>query len=213
MDTDNQNNDTGVTANGDISLGGGVDIVAPPTDIDDIVLESYNDDMLGGGEETPKDQIKRLRAKLHEAIQEKQEYLDGWQRAKAEFANYKKREEETKSEFIKFAREGLIGDIIPVLESFHMAFANKEAWEKVDPSWRVGVEYIHTQLSQVLAGHGLTPVDPTGQAFNPNEHTSIGSIPTDDEAKDHVVAEVVQLGYRLNGKLLRSPRVKIYAKG
>jgi molecular chaperone GrpE len=207
-----QNDAVSTNDNGDISLGGGVDIVAPPTDIDDIVLESYNDDMLGGGEETPKDQIKRLRERLHEAVSEKQQYLDGWQRTKADFANYKKREEEQKAEFIKFAREGLISDLIPVLESFHMAFANKEAWEKVDPSWRTGVEYIHTQLTQPLGSHGLTTVDPIGQAFNPNEQTSIGSIPTDDATKDHVVAEVVQLGYKLNGKLLRSPRVKIFAK-
>jgi molecular chaperone GrpE len=198
--------------NGDVSLGGGVDIVSPPTDIDDIVLESYNDDMLGGGEETPKEVIKRLRDKLHEAVAEKQQYLDGWQRTKADFANYKKREEEQKSEFIKFAREGLIGDIIPVLESFHMAFANKAAWEKVDPSWRVGVEYIHTQLNQVLASHGLTPVNPIGETFNPKEETAIETIPTNDPSQDHKIAEVTQLGYKLSGKLIRSPRVKVFAK-
>ena len=102
--------------------------------------------------------------------------------------------------------------LITILESFHMAFANKEAWEKVDSSWRVGVEYIHTQLLQVLAGHGLTEVDPIGEMFNPNEETSIGTIPTSDISLDHKIAEVAQLGYKLNGKLIRSPRVKIYAK-
>ncbi len=209
---DQQTNDTPNTNNGDISLGGGVDIVAPQTDIDDVVIESYNEDMLDGGEMTPKDHIKRLREKLSESSAEKQQYLDGWQRLKADFANYKKREDESKTEFIKFAREGLIADLLPTLESFHMAFANKEAWGKVDPTWRTGVEYIHTQLTQALGSHGLTPVDPIGEMFNPNEQTSIGTIPTNDAAQDHKVAEVVQLGYKLNGKLIRSPRVKIYAK-
>ncbi len=204
--------DIGGTGNGDVSLGGGVDIIAQPTDVDDIVIESYNDDMLGGGEITPKDQIKRLREKLHDSSVEKQQYLDGWQRLKADFANHKKREEESKGEFIKFAREGLITDLLPTLESFHMAFANKEAWGKVDPSWRTGVEYIHTQLTQALASHGLTTVDPIGEQFNPNEQTSIGTIPATDPAMDHKVAEVVQLGYKLSGKLIRSPRVKIFTK-
>lgn len=209
---DEQKNDTASVQQGDVSLGGGVDIIPPATDIDDIVLESYNDDILGGGEETPKDQIKRLRDKLREALTEKQQYLDGWQRAKADFANYKKREEEEKAEFVKFAREGLIADLIPVLESFQMAFANKDAWEKVDASWRMGVEYIHTQLNQILTSHGLSAVNPIGELFDPKKETAIETIPTEDSSEDHKIAEVVQLGYKLNGKLLRSPRVKIYAK-
>ncbi len=208
---DTQNNEHRVGSK-DFSLGGGVDIVSSSDDIDDVQIESYNDDVIDGGEMTPQDHIKRLRDKLREANTEKQEYLDGWQRLKADYINYKKREEEGKAEFLKFSREGVISDMLPILESFHMAFANKEAWEKVDPSWRVGVEYIHTQLLQVLAGHGLTEVDPIGEMFNPNEETSIGTIPTSDISLDHKVAEVAQLGYKLNGKLIRSPRVKIYTK-
>ena len=208
---DIQKNDQDLGTN-NVSLGGGVDIMSSSDDIDDVQIESYNDDVIDGGEMTPQDHIKRLREKLRETIAEKQEYLDGWQRLKADYINYKKREEENKAEFLKFSREGVIGDMLPILESFHMAFANKEAWEKVDPSWRVGVEYIHTQLLQVLAGHGLTEVDPIGEMFNPNEETSIGTISTSDPLLDHKVAEVAQLGYKLNGKLIRSPRVKIYVK-
>ncbi len=194
----------------DFSLGGGVDIVQQEDDIDDVEIESYNDDILTEGGMTEKDHIKLLRDKLRQATKEKQEYLDGWQRLKADYVNYKKREEENKSEFIKFAREGLVTDLLPVLESFHMAFSNKEAWEKVDPSWRQGVEYIHSQLAQTLEGHGLTEVDPTGERFDPSSHTAIDSVPTDDEAQNHTIAEVVQLGYFLSGKMIRSPRVKVY---
>ena len=196
----------------DVPLGGGVDIVTSQDELDDVQIESYNDDVMSGGEMTPQEHIKRLRDKIREVTKEKQEYLDGWQRSKADYANYRKREEESKGEFLKFAREGMIADLLPILESFHMAFANKEAWAKVDPSWRTGVEYIHTLLLQTLAGHGLTEIDPTGEVFNPNEQTSIGTVPTDDSSLDHKVAEVAQLGYKLHGKLIRSPRVKIYAK-
>ncbi len=205
--------DVEITDDGGISLGSGVDIVQPGGDIDDIEIESYNDDVTaGGGAMTPEDHIKRLRLKLRETVEEKQGYLDGWQRLKADFVNYKKREDEGKEEFIKFARESLISDLLPVLESFHMAFANQEAWEKVDPSWRKGVEHIHAQLIQILEGHGLSEIDPVNKDFDPKEHESVGNVSTEDTAKHHKIAEVVQLGYRLNGKMVKPPKVKVYSE-
>ena len=182
-------------------------------ELDDVVIESYNDDDLNGGDMTDTDRIKDLRQKLKVAVKEKQEYLDGWQRLKADFANYKKREEEGKSEFMKFAREGLLADLLPVLESFQMAFANKDAWEKIDKSWRSGVEYINTQLVQVLGSHGLSEMRPLGEEFDPKVHTSIGHIHTEDAANEHMVAEVVQPGYELSGRVIRSPKVKIFTTG
>ena len=180
------------------------------TEFDDIEFESYNDDTPSGGLSSPEERIKKLRAKLKQTEKEKQEYLDGWQRAKADFVNFKKREADAKEEFTRFAREGIINELLPVLESFDMAFANKEAWGKVDQSWRVGVEYIYGRLSGILKENGLTEVDPTGSAFDPKEHTAIGTVKTADPSLDHKVAEVVQKGYRLTGKMLRSPKVKVY---
>lgn len=178
-------------------------------EVDDIEFESYNDDV-GGIASTPEDKIKKLKDKLKQSEKERLEYLDGWQRSKADFVNYKKREEEGKGEFMKFARESIITDILPVLESFDMAFSNKEAWQKVDNSWRVGVEYIHNQLSTILRDNGLAEVDPAGKAFDPNEHTAISTVKTSDKAQAHMIAEVIQKGYRLNGKLVRSPKVRVY---
>lgn len=208
---DNKKTDASDSKN-EINLGGGVDIVQQKDDVDDIQIESYNDDVLIEDDLTPQDQVKKMREKLRECVKEKQEYLDGWQRSKADFVNFRKREEESKGEFLKFAREGVITDILPALESFHMAFANKEAWEKVDPSWRTGVEYIHTQLLQILGGHGLTEIDPLNEEFDPTVHTSVGHIETDDTSKYHKIGEVLQLGYRLNGKLISSPKVRIYTE-
>lgn len=202
MNDQTQNNDTDTAAAASST---------EQEELDDIEIESYNDNNLEGGEMTSEDKIKDLRQKLKVAVKEKQEYLDGWQRLKADFANYKKREEDGKSEFMKFAREGLVADLLPVLESFQMAFANKEAWEKIDKSWRSGVEYINTQLVQVLGGHGLTEMRPLGEEYDPHIHTSIGNIPTDDKAQEHRIAEVVQPGYQLAGKVIRSPKVKIFS--
>lgn len=195
-----------------IPLAAGVNIVQEEGEIDDVEIESYNDDILTMSDLSPEERIKRLKEKLRECSRERKEYLDGWQRVKADYVNFKKREAEEKTEFLKFAREGLITDLLPVLESFHMAFANKEAWEKIDLSWRKGVEHIHSQLSQALASYGLTEVNPLGEIFSPNEHTAIGTTETKDQSKYHKIALVVQLGYRLNGKLIKAPAVKIFAE-
>jgi molecular chaperone GrpE len=201
------------TGSADTDLGAGISLIRPETDPDpedDVEIEMYNDDGVVMRPATPEERVRKLREKLNICKAEKQEYLDGWQRLKADFVNYKKRAEDEKAEFIRYSREGIITDLLPVLESFQMAFANKEAWEKVDQSWRMGVEHIHTQLMQTLTGYGLTEVKPLGKMFDPKEETSVGTIPTTDVAKYHSIAEVVQVGYRLGGRLIKSPKVKIY---
>lgn len=183
-------------------------------DIDEVSFESYNDDMDGGDDAAPGADpmvlVGRLKAEIKKVKAERAEYLDGWQRANADFANLKKRTADEMEEFRKYAREGLIVDLLPVLESFAMAMGNKDAWEKVDPNWRSGVEYIHSQLVKTLAEHGLEEECPVGVLFDPQSHTSVASVPTDDPAQEHVIAEVVQPGYRLGGKVIRSARVKVY---
>jgi molecular chaperone GrpE len=208
---DEQQIDQDLSGENHVSLGAGVDILQAK-DADDVEFETFNDDSVSSDEMTPQEQLKRLRQKLAESNAAKQEYMDGWQRLKADFVNYKRREDENKQEFLKYSREEIITDLLPVLESFRMAFANKAAWEKVDPSWRSGVEHIHTQLLQVLVGHGLTEVNPIGERFDPNAHTAVETVPTANPAEAHCIAEVLQVGYRLNGKLIRSPRVKVFGE-
>jgi molecular chaperone GrpE len=162
-----------------------------------------------GNTGTTKDTVKDLREKLKKAIAEKQEYMDGWQRTKADFVNARKRDEDARKELVKFANEDLLGQILPVLDSFTMAFNNKEAWEKVDKNWRMGVEYIHSQLKGILEQNGMTEFDPKGEVFNPEKHHAIETIEVPDESEDHKVIEVVQKGYTLNGKIVRPASVKI----
>lgn len=162
-----------------------------------------------GNTATQKDVVKDLREKLAKALAEKQEYLDGWQRAKADFVNARKRDEEAKKEMLAFAGEDILAQIIPVLDSFTMAFANKEVWEKVDQNWRLGVEHIYSQLKGILEQNGLKEFDPKGEKFDPMSHHAIESISVNDPAQDHIILEVVQKGYNLNGKIVRPASVKI----
>jgi len=93
-----------------------------------------------------KSELKKIRDKLKQCIKEKQSNLEGWQRTRADFVNIKKENEKSRIELKKYANEQLILDILPVLDSFDMASANKKAWESVDKNWRDGIMYIQAQL-------------------------------------------------------------------
>ncbi len=160
-------------------------------------------------EESSHETIKKLREKLKVVEAEKVEYLTGWQRAKADLINARKRDEEDKRAFAKRATEDLIVELVPVLQSFESAMANKEAWEKIDKNWRVGVEYIAGQLKKALVDHGLAEIDPLGKEFDPTRDEAIEHVVVTEEKKHNVVTEVLQKGYELNGTVIRAPRVKV----
>lgn len=160
-------------------------------------------------EENAVETIKNLREKLKRCEAEKQEYLTGWQRAKADMINARKRDEEDRKNFVAFANENLISELIPVLESFDMAIHNKEVWEKVDKNWRTGVEGIFIQLKRALADNGLKEIDPANERYDHALHEAISSEPVSDEKLDHVIIQVIQKGYSLNGKELKAPKVKV----
>ncbi len=180
--------------NHDVTLDGSVD-----ADLDDSVVS----------EENAQATIKKLRTNLKKALAEKQEYLTGWQKDKAEFVNARKRDQESQKDFIKFSNENLLTELIPVLDSFNMAFANKESWEKVDKNWRVGVEYISNQLKKILEENGVKEIDPMGQKFDPMRDEAVEYVQVADALQEHVVIGVIQKGYSLNGKIIKAPRVKV----
>ncbi|MSU55829.1 MAG: nucleotide exchange factor GrpE [Candidatus Taylorbacteria bacterium] len=176
-------------------------------DADDVVFEAELD---SDNAKDPAEMIKALKEKLKVSQKERQEYLEGWQRTKADYANARKDEEKSRAEFTKFSKEGVIRDILPALDSFHIAFGNKEAWEKVDLNWRMGVQYIYSQLIGALENNGITLIEPkVGEPFDTQRHESIATVPTDKESENHTVADVVQKGYSLHGKIVQPAKVKL----
>ena len=173
----------------------------------DVVQENLDDSVVA--EENQAETIKKLREKLKKATEEKQEYLTGWQRAKADLINARKRDEADRADFMKFANERLIESLIPVLESFDLAMGNKEAWAKADKNWRIGVEYIYSQLKKALSDSGLTEIDPMGLSFDHTRDEAAEYVPTESENDHHKVLAVLQKGYTLNGKSLRPPKVRV----
>ncbi len=160
---------------------------------DDIVIEDDPDSASTAGV------VKKLREKLKVAEEKAKEYLDGWQRDRAEVANARKRDEESRKMFIKFANEGFILELMPVLDSFDMALAHGS--KEVEP--------VYKQLINTLKAHGLEVSYPMGEKFDPQQHESIGTISAEKVEDEDRVLEVVQKGYILSGKIIRPAKVKI----
>jgi len=173
---------------------------------DDVVEFEFNDD----GEEDLKKTLKKLRGDLKQAKAEKEEYLTGWQKERAEFANYRKQEDDRKALFSEAMRERIITRFLTLADSFSMAFANKEAWEKVDANWRKGIEYIYSQMNSIFEEYGVKPVGKEGEDFDPGMHESIELVPTDKKELNHKIATVIQQGYKLGERVIRPARVNVY---
>lgn len=167
---------------------------------DDIVIENDSDlDDSVLTEEHQGDTIKKLKEKLKDAEAKTKENMDGWQRAQADFVNLRKRDEEAKTDFLKFANAGLMTELIPVLDSFTLAEAHP----------RADLLPLHKQLIKILKSNGLEESNPLGEKFDPNFHEAIGMIKTDKPDEDHTILEVLQKGYIMNGKSLRPAKVKV----
>jgi len=175
-------------------------------DFDDVVIE--DDDESVSFEK--KDKVSKLKEKFTKCQEEKQEYLDNWQRAQADFLNLRRRDEEDKQKAIKFAKQELIEEVISVLDSFDMAFGNKEVWEKAPEEWREGMTRIHTQLENILTKNGLEKINPLGERFDPGMHDAVSSQKVTEE-DDEKVMQVVQAGYRLHEKVIRPAKVVVGA--
>ena len=133
----------------------------PQQENDDELNEEIEEDIVIEREdEQPKDTIKRLRDNLKECTAKKQEYLDGWQRAKADVINSKKDFSKERERIKERAIEGVVSDLLPVLDSFEMAFVDEAAWQEIDAQWRSGVEHIHAQLKSMLKGYGVEAIRP-----------------------------------------------------
>ncbi len=173
---------------------------------EDIVIEESSEDT--GGIKT--DTVKKLKERLEKCLKEKQEYLDGWQRMKADSINLKKEEEKKRAEIGAFIKEDIIQQLLPVLDSFDLAFKNKAVWETVDENWRKGVEYIYSQLMSTLKENGLTEINGGGEPFNSLYHVGVETTTTDKKEDDGKIANVVQKGYRIGETVIRPARATIF---
>jgi molecular chaperone GrpE len=152
-------------------------------------------------------ELEAVRAEVEQAQAQAAEYLDGWQRARAEFANYKKRVEAERQELRRTSTEALLLKLLPVVDDFERAFQALPE-ESTDAAWMDGFTMILRKLQAILESQDVTPIEATGQPFDPVWHEAVMQEET-DEHPDGYITEEMQRGYRLGDRVLRPSMVKV----
>lgn len=148
-----------------------------------------------------------LEEKLAQAEKDRDEYLAGWQRAKADFMNYKKEEMQKLGEIARYGSADLIKDLISVLDNFDLAL---RTFEKEGPVEK-GLYLIRAQIEDILKKRGMEKMSvKPGDAFDPAVAEALSEISS--EHPPGTVVEEIEPGYRLYEKVLRPARV-IVSKG
>lgn len=155
-----------------------------------------------------KEKNKKLKEQLRKCLSERDEYLAGWQRAKADFINARREEDERRSEVLKHAEENLMIGILSVLDSFELAIGGSD-WKKLDKNWQNGIKSMYNQLLGVLKTRNVEQINAKGAQFDPREHESLSEIDVDDKDSDGIVVEVVREGYKMGNKIIRPAQVKV----
>lgn len=152
-------------------------------------------------------EIEELMKELEEVRSKADEYLDGWQRARAEFANYKKRIEREREQIHQEASGMVIRRFLDVLDDLERALKNRPQ-EGEGAEWAAGIELIYRKLLSTLEAEGVTPMEAEGEDFDPNLHEAISQEPSKDHESGEII-EVVQNGYLLGDRVLRPARVRV----
>lgn len=149
-------------------------------------------------------------AEIHASkLSKEQEYLDGWQRARADLENLKKRNHEEFLRQQQTAKRHAIESFLPLADNFRSLVQHVPESLK-DDSWVQGATHVARQFDQVLESYGISVINPTGGAFDPNLHEAIEEV-NDESVKSGEITEVVLVGYKLGDTVLRPARVKVAA--
>lgn len=151
--------------------------------------------------------IEELQAQLDEEKSKAQAYLASWQRAAADFQNYKRRVEQEKEEAARWANASLILNILPVLDDLERALKSLDS-RLAGLTWIEGIYQIYRKFQAALAASGVTEIPADGEMFDPRVHEAITYAPGEEGR----IISVVQKGYKLGDRILR-PAMVIVGKG
>jgi molecular chaperone GrpE len=148
----------------------------------------------------------QIEADVAALVQQREEALDAARRIQADFENYRKRVLREQTSLVERATEGLVENLLPVLDSFELAVVNLDG-DNVDiDKVRKGVELVFAEFLAVLEKAGLEKIESHGVAFDPNEHEAVMQ---DDGDGEQVVGDVLRTGWKLKGRVLRPAMVKV----
>lgn len=177
---------------------------------DAAVAEEIAEEVEEAAEVEEVSELEALRQELEEAKAQAAEYLDGWQRARAEFANYKKRNKQERQELFKLANVTLITRLLPIFDDFERAFQTLPR-NLLSLTWIDGVALIYRRLQAILEAEGLALIETEGRSFDPLLHEAVTYEESEEHEEGQVIGEV-QRGYKLGDRVLRPALVRV-AKG
>lgn len=152
-------------------------------------------------------EMDKIKAEAEDVKRQRDEYLNGWKRAKADLLNYQKDEAKRLEEMAKFGTEDLLREITRILDSLNLAFASIEkSGGKVDE----GLMLIKKGIMDVLSRRGVEKIEAKpGDEYNPMFHEAIGMKEAAEGEKSGTIAEVIEEGYKLYDYVLKPARVKV----
>lgn len=151
--------------------------------------------------------IEALEQALFEEKEKSERYLANWQRAQADFINYKKRAEQEKKETVEFANSELIRNLLTVVDDLERAFVSLPP-RLSKSSWIEGIKLVYNKLKGILEAHELSEIKAKGKPFDPRWHEAV----MHQEGEEDMVIEEIQKGYKLKNRVLRPSKV-IVGKG
>ena len=175
--------------------------------VNDLEPDIQPDDEGGAAKEAA--MIKKLKEDLRKCNQERLEYLDGWQRCKADSINLRRDAVLAAEKVGSRSRDALVEDVILSLDSFDMAMQG-DGWTKADRNWRAGMENVRAQLISALKNQGVTAYAAVGEKFDPALHEILKEEYADGEMG--LILQVVRKGYRSGDRVIRPAQVVIGAK-
>ena len=181
-----------------VEVGGSEDPGVIP-ELDDEAFEEEPEAEPEEEAELAREEIIALATELQTARRERDAYLDDMRRMKAEMENARKRMEKERTRIVQSASEGLVRELLPVLDNLDRALA-------ADGDVREGVRATRDGLVSVLVGQGLAPVDSDGESFDPAVHEAVMGQPSDEHEEDTVI-QTLERGYTLNGRAIRPAKV------
>ena len=148
---------------------------------------------------------------LKEEAEKAKEYWDKILRLQADFDNSRKRLEKEKQDFVKFANEGIILELLNVLDDLERTVGLAESQHQDLSSFLKGVEMILAHLYEMLKEYGVKPIEAEGKLFDPHLHEAMMQV-ENKEIPEHTVTEEMQKGYLLNDRVIRTAKVKVAKK-
>jgi molecular chaperone GrpE len=157
-----------------------------------------------GSEVIEVEEVASLKQALAEETQKAEANLAGWQRAQADFINYKRRSEQEKADIGQYAKGELMLKLLPVLDDLERALAAIPP-RQAKLGWVEGVPLIERKLRATLEAEGLEPIKALGEPFDPRFHEAV----MQGKGKEGIVVEEIQKGYKLQDRVIRPSRVVV----